>query len=214
MQLLLASRETINFVEKIHPSFKVNLSKKKMSGTAGKAAAALGKAFSQDPRAAVAAMTVGGIAYCSHMVESKVSGELFRVSSDDVNSVSDSVQGIQREAGGSIISKSFLESPLEWNFSSFIESFGPFIFLEFCFFLIALFYIYRNYFLPFSSEWVKKEFSLAFVTKFIKFLVITNIFSIFFLVFLINYSYGLFNLIVLHDELTKEFIIQILKRLD
>ena len=65
-----------------------------------------------------------------------------------------------------------------------------------------------------SSEWLKKEFSLAFATKLIKFLAITNTLSIFFLIFLFNYSYGLFNLIVLHDELTKEFIIQILKRLD
>jgi len=184
MYLLIASRETINFIEKKHTNFKFNLSKKKMSCTAGKAA------------------------------EFKGSGELFRISSDEVNSVSDSLQGIQTEAEGSIIPNNFLESPLEWHFSSFIESLGPFIFLEFCFFLIALFYIYKKYFLPFSSEWLKKEFSLAFATKLIKFLAITNTLSIFFLIFLFNYSYGLFNLIVLHDELTKEFIIQILKRLD
>ena len=95
-----------------------------------------------------------------------------------------------------------------------MESLGPFIFLEFCFFLIASLYIYKSYFLPFHSEWVKKEFSLAFATKFIKFLFITNVFSIFFIIFLINYSYGLFNLILLHDDVTREFIIQIIKRLD
>ena len=58
----------------------------------------------------------------------------------------------QIEESGSIIPKDILGSPSEWDFYSFIEFLGPFIFLEFCFFLIASLYIYKSSFLPFYSE--------------------------------------------------------------
>ena len=147
--------------------------------------------------------------------ETKCSNEpLLRISSDEVAQVSDVVSNDQTGEVGSTIPKDILGSPSEWNFYSSIESLGPFIFLEFCFFLIASLYIYKRYFLPFHSEWVKKEFSLAFATKFIKFLFITNVFSIFSIIFLINYSYGLFELILLKEELIMVIIDLIFKRMN
>ena len=145
--------------------------------------------------------------------ESKGFGEpLLRIDTDEVEQVSDIVSN--NGDAGSIITKDILGSPLEFNFNSFIEVLGPFIFLEFCFFLIVSFYIYKSYFLPFYSEWVKKEFSSVFTTKFIKFLFITNIFSIFFIIFLTDYSYGLFKLMLKKEEVTMLIIEQILKRMN
>ena len=181
MQVLIASRETINFVERNNLNSKFNLSKKKCRVLPQKRQ--LGSnSLSKDPKA--------------------------------VELASDVFPKEQIEEAGSIIPKDILGSPSEWDFYSFIESLGPFIFLEFCFFLIASLYIYKSYFLPFHSEWVKKEFSLAFATKFIKFLFITNVFSIFFIIFLTNYSYGLFELILLKEEVIMLIIDQIFKRMN